>query len=82
MEPNIVILGGRLKSKIPTEFNSEESLCLKLELESNIYTVYTAPILVEHINNNVELDKFIMVKGCIKTNGVDNFIYAERVTYL
>lgn len=82
MEPNIVILGGRLKSKIPTEFNSQESLCLKLELESITYTVYTAPILVEHINNNVELDKFIMVKGCIKTNGVDNFIYAERVTYL
>jgi hypothetical protein len=82
MEPNIVILGGRLKSKVPTEFNSQESLCLKLELESNTYTVFTAPSLVEHINNNVEQGKFIMVKGCIKTNGVDNFIYAERVTYL
>lgn len=82
MEPNIVILGGRLKSKLPTEFNSQESLCLKLELESITYTVFTAPSLVEYISTNIELGKFVIVKGCIKTNGVDNFIYAERVTHV
>lgn len=81
MNPNIVILGGRLKSKVPTEFNSQESLCLKLELESITYTVFTAPSLVEHINN-IETGKFIMIRGCIKTNGVDNFIYAEHITYV
>lgn len=82
MDLNTVILGGRLKSKVPTEFNSQESLCLKLELESITYTVFTAPTLVEYISNNIEQGKFIMIKGCIKTNGVDNFIYAERVTHV
>lgn len=80
MEFNNVVLGGVLKSKLPTEFNSQESLCLKLELESITYTVFTAPTIVEYITNNIELGKFTIIKGCIKTNGVDNFIYAERIT--
>ena len=82
MELNTVILGGRLKSKVPTEFNSQESLRLKLELESITYTVFTAPTLVEYINNNIEHDDFVVIKGCIKTNGVDNFIYVEHITYI
>lgn len=82
MELNTVTLGGRLKSKLPTEFNSQESLCLKLELESITYTVFTAPTLVEYINNNIDQGDFVIIKGCIKTNGVDNFIYAERITHV